>query len=149
MSFWRNTDAKDNIWVDLRPLEGWGTSDWGDRNYFITREVHCFVKMLQYLLKFLTFLLFSRTKKATNRQTNKTNPQSQVLYPSGKSIIKLVLSNSLSRRKENEMNLQFISNFSIRFRTGCYTNEWNNLRCAKPVLQRPSQEEEARICFLL
>lgn len=46
VSFWSSSDAKDNIWVDLRPLEGWGTSEWGDRNYIITWEVHCFVKML-------------------------------------------------------------------------------------------------------
>lgn len=77
MSFWRNTDAKDNIWVDLRPLEGWGTSD---RNYFITWEVHCFVKMLQYWLEFLTFLLFSRTKNTqTNKQT-KPIPKARSQY---------------------------------------------------------------------
>lgn len=46
VSFWSSSDAKDNIWVDRRPFEGWGTLKQGCRNCIITWEVHCFVRML-------------------------------------------------------------------------------------------------------
>lgn len=46
VSFWSSNDAKDSIWVDLRPFEGWGASEQGGRNYILTWEVHCFGKML-------------------------------------------------------------------------------------------------------
>lgn len=63
VSFQSSSDVEGTIWIELGPFEGWGTSEQSNRNNIITWKVHSFVKMLYYLINYLTFLLFSRTMK--------------------------------------------------------------------------------------
>lgn len=81
VSFWSSSDAKDNIWVDLRPFEGWGASEWGDRNYIITWEI-VLLRCCSIYSNFLPSFCFLEQK--INTQQQKTPPKPGLIYPLGK-----------------------------------------------------------------
>lgn len=56
VSFWSSNDAKDNIWADLRPSEGWGTSERGDRNYIIHGKFIVLLRRCSIYSDFLPFV---------------------------------------------------------------------------------------------